>query len=45
MRIFTVVCRREDTPNVKYVRFLLETEEIRELGEDCTGGSKLVWRW
>ena len=25
MRIFTVVCRREDTPDVKYVRFLLET--------------------
>ena len=20
-------------------------EEIRELGEDCTGGSKLVWEW
>lgn len=26
MRIFTVVCRREDTPDTKYVRFLLETD-------------------
>lgn len=26
MRIFTVVCMREDTPEVKYVRFLLETD-------------------
>ena len=26
MRIFTVVCRRDDTPDVKYVRFLLETD-------------------
>lgn len=26
MRIFTVVCRREDVPDTKYVRFLLETD-------------------
>lgn len=26
MRIFTVVCRRDDVPDVRYVRFLLETD-------------------
>ena len=26
MRIFTVVCRREDVLDVRYVRFLLETD-------------------
>lgn len=26
MRIFTVVCRRDDVPDVRYARFLLETD-------------------
>ena len=26
MRIFTVVCRRDDVSDAKYVRFLLETD-------------------
>ena len=26
MKIFTVVCRRDDVPDAKYVRFMMETD-------------------